>query len=54
MVWTGANHRRCRPRTALMDGVDSRRVIARCKERLPHTTHSACPRARPAQNKPSD
>jgi hypothetical protein len=29
-VWIGANHRRCRPRTALMDGVDSRRVIARC------------------------
>jgi hypothetical protein len=29
------HHSRCRPRTALMDGVDSRRVIARSHERRP-------------------
>jgi hypothetical protein len=42
------HHPRCRTRVALMDGVDSRRVIARCKERLttPSTalTHARAPR----------
>jgi len=36
----------CRAGTALMNGVDSCRAIARCNERLPDTIHSANARAR--------
>jgi hypothetical protein len=47
------HHSRCRPRTAPMDGVDSRRVIARSNERLPNTIHRASPACALLADKPS-